>query len=245
MRHPFLLLLLLPLLFSCGDSQENVAGDSAAVAETVAVPFRNWVNVDYVACMDTSCPCECWSAVHEKQTTGLSSATMITLDSVNGSLQAHVYSYNMDADQWTLTRNAKGDLDARRSNNEVVATLAFAENMLLLEYNGDTGVFISYPGLETHRDAQYVYNLNAFLLKQTFAGSDTLLRSLFALDSTTLSCSPELGNVITAPKLEVHKTWIVQPRGTSIALYQYVGDGNKKQEIPAQDTVFAGVFPRK
>lgn len=244
MRHPFLLLLLFPLLFSCGDPQENVATDSAAVSESV-VPFRNWVNVDYVACMDTSCPCECWDAAYEKQTADLSSATMITLDSLNGALQAHVYSHNMDADQWTLTRNTKGDLEARRSNSEVIATLAFAENMLLLERNGDTSVFISYPGLETHRDAQYVYNLNAFLLKQNFADSDTLLRSLFALDSTTLSCSPELGNVITAPKLEVHKTWIVRPRGTNIALYQYVGDGNKKQEIPAQDTVFAGLFPRK
>lgn len=246
MRSPLLIFLCIPLLFcSCSDSPTSASSDSTDVPEPITIPFKNWVNVDYVACIDTSCPCECWHANYDGNAWDSIPATMITLDSINGSLTAKVYLYNMDHDVWTLTANAEGNFEGRRSEGGVIGTLLLADDLLLLEKNGDTSVFICYPELEAHKGSAYVYHLNAYLLKNTVADSDTLLRSLFALDSTTVSCSPEMGNVLTAPKLPVHKKWILYPRGENIALYQYVGDGGMKREIPREDTVFAGSFPRK
>jgi hypothetical protein len=54
-----------------------------------------------------------------------------------------------------------------------------------------------------------------------------------------------MGNVVFAPKLEKHKTWILTPHGSSIWLYQYLGDGDKKIGIPKEDTICVGKFARR
>jgi hypothetical protein len=195
--------------------------------------------------MDTSCPCECLPGNADEPVWENGEVNMIVLDQSPQMFRAFVSSGSSGSDVWGLTPGANGKWEASRSAGEVIATLSYRDETLMLEKNGDTTWFVNYVSLEAHQPSAYIGYLNAFLLENTLADSDTLLRSLFALDSTVLHCTPEMGNVIYAHKLPEHKQWIIQPRGRAIVLYQYLGDENQQPTIQKEDTLFIGKFPRR
>lgn len=186
--------------------------------------------------MDTSCPCQC---LH-----GPSDVTMMRIDSLKDNLVAFVFGATSDYDLWTLIPGNNGILEGRSSGDEVVGTIYHAHDTLVLLKDGDTARFVNFPQFEKYDHLEFTGYLNTFLLLNSINKNDTLIRSLLALDSTRLTCSPELGNLIYAPKLPVHKYWILSTRGNKVALYEFISDGNKMHAIPKEDTVLVGLFPR-
>ncbi len=243
--RPILASFITLLLFACGDSADTMSNDTIANANNTAPAAfpKNWVSLNYVTCMDTSCPCECWHETYDASADHSDAVTMILLDSLNGKLFANIYTYNVDCFRWELTPTANATFEVRNEKHEIVGELTFNVDTLRLVKNGLTTYFISFPEFEWYEGSEFIGRINANLLQNSINPSDTLIRSLLAVDSATLTCSPEMGNLIYVPGF-THDKWILVPHEDNLWLYEYLGDGNKKQEIPKADTICVGKFPR-
>lgn len=217
MRNCFPVLLLFTAIASCNEAASPAdAPESAQAVTHGAIPSNTkWLNVDYADCVAEKCPCECMTE---------NTISMMELDSVNGKSCAYIYRHNAGHDLWYLTAHADGSrtgapADSLKNNARI--KLYMNAGWLQLEEGGvRTTNLTAYDEFESFGGAEYFALLNAKLLRERINLTDTLIRSLLALDSTTVVCDSALGNVLYAPAMEQHKTWLLQLHGDSIWLYQ-------------------------
>ncbi|AFM04909.1 hypothetical protein Fleli_2544 [Bernardetia litoralis DSM 6794] len=217
----FIFLLFSFLFFSC-------SLDNSSNEKIVKNSYRNYINPNYLKCLENNLPCECYTAI-----------TSVKIDSnylsvFGGGIEPFGYSYEIKND--TLFTTEKNEYVGENDETILVENqfidYIILKNDSLLFYNREKKVLLiafegdEYDSLDVY-EFQHKVNLD-FLIKK-FKDTD-FVNDLSINENTSLSCNPMKGVNLLWNK-PPQKTWIVEKENDSLFIYQDLSSPNLSHPI--------------